>query len=172
MKEIYKALASFQDEVPVIHKGTEGYGYSYASLNSIFEVIKPLLKVHGLMFSQLLEGEFLKTTLVHLESGETIESLVLIDSSVSLAKMNKYQVYGSAITYFRRYSLTCMLGLITDKDIDGGGEPEKAKPILTIAQFEATLTAKEKAVLKVLNEFEMSTEQRTKLKALVKIKGS
>ena len=44
MKNLYKALAEFQQEVPVIHKGTSGYGYSYADLPAIFEIINPLLK--------------------------------------------------------------------------------------------------------------------------------
>jgi hypothetical protein len=32
--------------------------------------------------------------------------------------MNKAQAIGSLITYFRRYSLSSMLGIITDKDTD------------------------------------------------------
>ena len=35
--------------------------------------------------------------------------------------MNDYQAYGSGVTYFRRYALSSMLGLITDKDIDAAG---------------------------------------------------
>jgi ERF superfamily. len=35
--------------------------------------------------------------------------------------MNKAQAIGSLITYFRRYALSSMLGLVTDKDTDGGG---------------------------------------------------
>ena len=37
MKSIYKALADFQQECPIIHKGTKGYGYTYADLPAIFE---------------------------------------------------------------------------------------------------------------------------------------
>ena len=44
MKNLFKSLAMFQQEVPVIHKATQGYGYSYADLPKIFEVINPLLK--------------------------------------------------------------------------------------------------------------------------------
>lgn len=128
MKNIMKALAAFQDEVPVIHQETEGYNYTYANLNTIFEIIKPLLKTHGLTFVQSLDGKNLKTVLFHLESGELIEGSVEIDTNVSLSSMNKYQVFGSAITYFRRYSLSCMLGLITDKDIDAKGKEEKPTP--------------------------------------------
>ena len=32
--------------------------------------------------------------------------------------MNKYQSFGAGITYFRRYALTSMLGLLSDKDVD------------------------------------------------------
>jgi hypothetical protein len=126
MKNLFKALADFQQEVPVIHKGTEGYGYSYADLPAIFEVINPLLKKNGLGFTQLMEGKSIRTIVFHIESGETIESITEIPQGVSLAKMNEFQVLGSAITYLRRYSLSSALGLVTDKDTDAGGEQVKA----------------------------------------------
>lgn len=68
MKTLYQSLAAFQQEVPVIHKETQGYGYSYADLPTIFEKINPLLKKHGLGFTQLLNGESLKTIVFHIES--------------------------------------------------------------------------------------------------------
>lgn len=122
MKNIYKALSKFQQEVPVIHKGTQGYGYSYADLPAIFEIINPLLKSNGLGFTQLINGTKVKTVIFHIESGETLESETDIPQNVSLAKMNEFQVLGSAITYIRRYSLSSALGLVTDKDTDAGGE--------------------------------------------------
>ncbi len=125
MKNLYKALAQFQQEVPAIHKGTQGFGYSYADLSAIFKVINPLLKKNGLGFTQLLNGEDLKTVIFHIDSGESIESIVHIQHDVQLAKMNTFQVLGSAITYYRRYSLSAALGLITDKDIDACGEQVK-----------------------------------------------
>jgi len=129
MKHLFKALAEFQQEVPVIHKTTEGYGYTYADLPAIFEVINPLLKKHGLGFTQLMESKSIKTIVFHVESGETLESNTDIPQNVSLAKMNEFQVLGSAITYIRRYSLSSALGLVTDKDTDAGGEQVKpAKP--------------------------------------------
>jgi hypothetical protein len=57
MKHLFKALADFQQEVPVIHKATQGYGYTYADLPKILEVINPLLKKHGLGFTQLLNSK-------------------------------------------------------------------------------------------------------------------
>lgn len=129
MKALYKSLAEFQQEVPVIHKGTSGYGYTYADLPAIFETINPLLKKHGLGFTQVFNhahmASFLVTHLFHVESGEMLSSELPIPQGVSLAKMNEFQVLGSGITYLRRYALSAMLGLVTDKDTDASGDQIK-----------------------------------------------
>lgn len=131
MSELFKALAKFQQEVPTIHKGTKGYGYTYADLPTILEVINPILKNNGLGFSQPIMGDCIKTILFHSETGETLESLTEIPKNVSLKGMNDFQILGSAITYLRRYALSSMLGIVTDKDIDAAGEQEK-KPTLVV----------------------------------------
>jgi hypothetical protein len=128
MKHLFKALADFQQEVPVIHKATQGYGYSYSDLPKIFSVINPLLKKHGLGFTQLINDTNLVTCLFHAESGETIESTTAIPQNVALKGMNDFQVMGSAITYVRRYAISSMLGLVTDKDTDASGEQVKHEP--------------------------------------------
>lgn len=127
MKNLYKALAAFQSEVPNIYKNSQGYGYKFADLGEINDIIKPILTKHGLGYLQPLEGEDLKTIIFHAESGESIESTVHIPQDVQLAKMNVFQVIGSGITYYRRYSLSSMLGLITDEDADAAGEQLKSK---------------------------------------------
>lgn len=130
MKHLLKSLAAFQQEVKVIHKGTQGYGYSYADLPKIFEEINPLLQKHGLGFTQLINSQdglnYLKTILFHVESGESIDSVTLIPY-VQLKGMNDYQSFGSGVTYFRRYCLSAILGLVTDKDTDASGEQIKPK---------------------------------------------
>ena len=122
MKNLYKALADFQQEVPIIHKDTKGFNYTYADLPKIFEVINPLLKKHRLGFSQPIDGNAVKTIIFHVDTGETIESSTSIPENVSLGNMNDFQVLGSAITYIRRYALSSILGLVTDKDNDAQGE--------------------------------------------------
>jgi len=121
-RNLFKALAEFQQEVPTIHKGTKGYGYTYADLPAIFEVINPLLKKHGLGFTQLMQGNNLETIIFHCESGERLTSLAELPQGIELKGMNAFQVAGSSITYFRRYALSSALGLVTDKDTDAGGE--------------------------------------------------
>ena len=125
MKNLFKKIAEFQQEVPVIHKGTQGYGYSYADLPTIFEKINPLLKKNGLGFTQLLSGTAIKTIIFDVESGESIESIADIPQGVNLKGMNDFQVLGSAITYIRRYALSAALGLVTDIDNDAAGEQVK-----------------------------------------------
>jgi hypothetical protein len=128
MKALYKALAAFQAEVPNIYKNAKGYNYKFADLGEINDVIKPLLTKHGLGYAQPLSGNSVTTILYHIESGEALESTVDIPQGVKLNGMNDFQVMGSAITYLRRYSLSSMLGLITDEDADAAGEQEKPKP--------------------------------------------
>lgn len=141
---IYKSLAAFQQECPTIHKGTKGYGYSYADLPTIFEVINPILAKHNLGFTQLIEAQSIRTVIFHTETGETLESVTDIPQDVSLKGMNSYQVLGSAITYLRRYALSAILGIVTDKDSDASGEQVsklKEKPTLSEERFLKSLEA-------------------------------
>ena len=121
---IFKAIADFQQDCPVIHKGTTGYGYTYADLPQILEVINPLLKKHNLGFTQILVSEGLQTTIFHTITGEYINGVCPIPQ-VTLKGMNDYQSFGSGITYYRRYALAAALGIVTDKDTDAAGEKQK-----------------------------------------------
>lgn len=144
MKNLLKALANFQQEVKPIFKGTTGYGYRYADLPEILAQINPLLKKHGLGFIQPLEGKCVKTVVFHVESGETIESSIEIPQGVTLKGMNDYQTLGSAITYLRRYSLSSLLGLVTDVDLDATGKQYSSIEEIK-ADYENKLITKEQA---------------------------
>ena len=128
-----KALAAFQAECPPINKDVknEYSNYNYADLPSILAVINPLLSKHGLMITQPIEADqdrrYIKTILYHLESKESIESRIDIPI-VSMKGMNDYQALGSGITYLRRYSLSSILGIVTDEDTDASGEQSKTAP--------------------------------------------
>jgi len=116
-KNIFKALADFQQECPVLLKETDGYGYKYIKLDYIIAQINPFLKKHNLGFSQLMEANGLTTILFHHPSGESIQSHAVIPDC-SMKGMNVYQSTGSGITYYRRYMLSSMLGIISDADTD------------------------------------------------------
>ena len=139
MKNLFKALAGFQQEVPAIHQGTKGYGYTYSDLKTIFKVINPILKRHDLGFTQLIEGTNIKTIIFHTESGESLESVTEIPQGITLKGMNTYQVNGSGITYYRRYSLSSALGLVTDVDSDADGTEVKKTESEIATEYNAVI---------------------------------
>lgn len=132
MKELFKAIADFQQEVPILHKsGNVSFNntkYSFISIDKIVKQINPIMKKHKLGFVQPLEGSGIKTIVFHTETGDSIESFVEIPDD-RIQGQNPFQSRGSAITYFRRYALSSMLGLITDADLDACGEQETSNGI-------------------------------------------
>ena len=133
MKNYYKALAGFQQECPVLLKENDGFNYKYIDLPKIIHTINPLMKKYGLGFTQKLgtnketQQPCLTTTIFHVESGEFDTDTVDIPI-VEMKSQNIYQSLGSGTTYFRRYALSCQLGIVSDKDLDAYGE--QAKPDL------------------------------------------
>lgn len=171
MKNLFKSLASFQQEVPVILKNATGYGYQFADLPKIFEVINPLLQKHGLGFTQLLQSKdglsYLVTLVFHVESGENIESQIILPQ-VTLKGMNDYQSFGSGVTYFRRYALSSALGLVTDKDTDASGEqvkdeqPKQKKAKIDTTRFNKAIEAiknGEYQIEKLIETFDLDASQ-------------
>ena len=166
MKNLFKAIADFQQECPVIHKGTKGHNYTYADLPTIFEVINPLLKKHGLGFTQELDGGSLVTTIFHVETAECRVSRAEIPVQ-ELRGMNIYQSYGSALTYFRRYTLSSALGIVTDKDTDASGRPKTSKPTLNDARFQKSVEAIKSGYYdkdSLIHNFALTPEQLKQLK--------
>jgi hypothetical protein len=125
-----KALVLAQSEFPRVAFNSTNpyYNSNYADLGAVIETSKPILKLHGLAVSQLVEGaagEVGITTLLIHESGEFISSCVtiLVDGK------NLAQEAGKSITYLRRYALAAILGLYADQDTDGeGSHKESQKP--------------------------------------------
>ena len=108
-----------------IPKSKKAYGYDYSPLDTILPIIEPLMIKHKLFYYHTTTCEkgtiLLNTRIYETDGGEGfITSSTPIDSTVKLAKMNEFMVIGSAMTYFRRYHLVVMLGLLTDEDTDAG----------------------------------------------------
>jgi len=171
MKELMKSLSDFQNDCPVIHKESQGYGYTYSSLPAIFKVINPILKKHDLGFTQLMDGTGIRTIIFHTKTGQQLESFAEIPQDVQLKGMNQFQVMGSAITYYRRYALSAALGIITDKDVDAAGETVKptvakkkkkataqVKSAMAKAMAEANDDKKKQAIIDRMEDYELSEQ--------------
>lgn len=133
MTELYKALSAFQNDCPILYKEAEAgmghFKYKYVELPEIIKVINPILSKHGLGFFQKhtdSDGKVGITTVVyHIESGDAIQSNIVSDI-VQMKGMNDYQSLGSLSTYLRRYDLSAILGLVTEKDTDASGTQKPA----------------------------------------------
>jgi len=131
IKNIAAAQLKVQKEIKDISKDSTGYGYNYTSFDKLVQYLRPLLTKHGISFVQMPVGDDkqvgLQTMYMHAESGEWITNS--IKSPIAESKgMNTYQSIGSAITYFRRYSLSSFVGIASEEDIDASSKETK-KPI-------------------------------------------
>ncbi len=116
--KIAPALVAAQSEFPSIPKNAQGYGYKYATLDDILTIVKPVLHKNGLVITQLLEQDGIRTMLLH-DSGEYIESWAELPPLSQNKNMNAAQAAGAAITYMRRYGISALLNLSVDEDTDG-----------------------------------------------------
>ncbi len=120
--EIVKALskAQAQFKVAVFDKKNPHFKSSYASLESVHNAIREGMALNGLAISHLIDDGKMITTLFH-ESGEWIGCELALPPNLSPQQL------GSALTYFRRYSICCLLAIPSGEDDDGNSAEASAK---------------------------------------------
>lgn len=121
---------------------TGKYTYSYADINSILAMLKPILRKNGLALSQPLavrDGNLcVDIMLVDLDPApEHPEQTTVTFPGPGFPVKGDPQAAGSAITYFRRYSLVSLFSLEASDD-DG-----KAATVQEVAPNERTPAEKE-----------------------------
>ncbi len=133
LNELAAALAQVQGSLPAVIKSQTAklkgetkagkfyeYSYSYASLDAVWDSCRKLLSENNLAIIQVpdeKEGQLqLETMLIH-ASGQWLTSTLPLITTPDPQKL------GSQITYFRRYALSAMLGIVTDEDMDGQQTP-------------------------------------------------
>lgn len=136
--ELFAALVEFQKECPTFTFDktvkTSKYSFKYVTLAKLVNETKPLLAKHGLTVIQLptLSSDAsmvrIKTIITH-KSGQLISEEFEMVIPQTITRDGKKlpvtpQDLGSAISYSRRYSYGCALGLITDEDTDGHSPAE------------------------------------------------
>ena len=126
------ALAKAQGEFKPIEKNRNvtiptkaggSYKFRYADLEEIIAKTRPALSANGLALIQTIEhgqnGPLLSCKLMH-AAGGMVSSETLIPSAREMAGDPK--AFGAAITYYRRYMVTAMLGVAADDDLDEDGQ--------------------------------------------------
>jgi hypothetical protein len=114
-QEVYEALLAAQEAFPPILKDSTNPHFSsrFASLAGIKKIVDPVLRANNLLLIQPVKGEALHTSLIHVPSGASIESVYPIPPQ------DQPQKTGSALSYARRYALCAILGIVADDDDDG-----------------------------------------------------
>jgi hypothetical protein len=136
MKAIYKKLHEAKLEIGRISKNAKNphFKNTYADLNALIEAVEPILLEKGLVMLQpILDGK-VKTLIVDFETGEQVESAMDLPAILDPQKL------GSAITYFRRYTLQSLLSLqAVDDDGQAASTAKQSLPTITDERFDAAL---------------------------------
>lgn len=162
-------LLEFQKEIGVIAKDSKNphFKNTYASLTQILSEVKPVLTKLGLVVLQPINNGKVGTIII---DGTNVISESWIDLPLNLQP----QPLGSAITYFRRYTLSSLLALeIDDDDATMASKPiEVKKPLLTPDKFDAMVKAinegKKLTVEIAMSNYTISPEHLIALKTALK----
>jgi hypothetical protein len=104
---INEKLFNLQQEIGVISKDAKNpfYKSKYFDINSLIKQLNPLLKKYRLLLIQPIEEDAVYTKVI------CVDGTGAVLSALKLPEINDPQKLGSAITYYRRYTLASLLGL-------------------------------------------------------------
>jgi hypothetical protein len=111
-KSFWTRLLEAKTEIKAVHKGATNPHFKnrYADLNAIIEEVEPILIKNGLILIQPIIDGVQYTKVVDAFGEDVIESALPLPAGVNPQQL------GSAITYFRRYTLQSLLSLRTTDD--------------------------------------------------------
>jgi len=136
-QQFFAALADFQKVCPRIRKeGTVDYvptsggqrvKYSYAMLDDIDAVVRPMCNERGLYYSwdSTVEGATVRCTFKLRHIAGHMETSTFACPATSKAGMSDQQKFGAAVKYAMRWSLIQGLGLVTTDDDNDAAEVDQ-----------------------------------------------
>lgn len=114
-----KAQGSF--ETAAKSKVNTHLSTSYSTLFDIWNVVRGPLSTNGLSVVQwpsLADNVVIVTTQLMHESGEWMRDSMFMPMPPPNAKLQLQQVYGSVVSYAKRYALGALLGVVSEADDD------------------------------------------------------
>ena len=104
---ISEKLFNLQQEIGTISKDASNpfYKSKYFDINSLINQLQPLLKKNRLLLLQPIQEDSVSSIIRCIDNNEEVFS------SLNLPSITDPQKLGSAITYYRRYTLASLLGL-------------------------------------------------------------
>jgi hypothetical protein len=166
MKELLKALSNVKKEVGKLSKTETNpfFKSKYFDINSLIEQVEPLLDKNGLLLLQPILNGVVTSEIWHVETG------LKVSSEINLGNILDPQKLGSAITYYRRYTLQSLLGLQAEDD-DGNKASQPTKPQLTNIQRMnncKTLAELQSVFVSIKGATQAEVELKDKLKLTLK----
>ena len=124
---IYKKLFEAKKEIGKISKDSTNpfFKSKYFDINSLLEHVEPILQKHSLLLLQPIESGMVTTKIFSTEEEGVVYS------EIQLPNIQDPQKLGSAITYYRRYTLQSLLGLQAEDDDANSASKHVNKPIPT-----------------------------------------
>jgi len=104
----------------------------YANLDDVWNAIKPRLQelqISVIQVVDILEGEQVLRTIVENSDKDKVESIMQL-----LLEKQTPQGIGAALTYARRYSLCCILGIVETEDDDANSTERTSEQLLSTRQ--------------------------------------
>jgi hypothetical protein len=134
---------------------------SYADLNAIIEAVEPILLENGLLLLQPIQGNSVCTQIIDIDSGAKVESCMELPVGLNP------QQQGSAITYYRRYTLQSTLSLqAVDDDGASASKSTPTKPPISDERLDGALKSIEAGTYsleKLKDQFSLTKEQEARL---------
>jgi hypothetical protein len=126
MKELLASLSKAKQEMKPIVKGSTNpfFKSKYFDINAILLQIEPILHKNKLVLVQPIKDNIVSSKIYHVDTWQVIES------SMTLPDLHDPQKMGSAITYYRRYTLQSLLALQADDDDGNAASQNVNKPVL------------------------------------------
>jgi hypothetical protein len=152
MENILKKIYQVKQEVGAISKDSKNpyFKSNYFDINSLLAEVEPVLLEYDLVLLQPIVDNKVTSMIFDIESGESMES------SIELPNIADPQKLGSAITYFRRYTLVSLLGLQAEDD-DGNKASNRTKTKKVVSTPKKTVSTPKKTTPKVENEESSNT---------------
>lgn len=119
LDKLFKALSQAQAEFPTIGSNRKAYTNSYADHYTIMRQVYPILKKYGLMVNPWggkVDGEKMIGARLGHESGQYIINSYEFIMDELLPKDKKTHKAGGSLTYFKRYHVKDILGVLLSDD--------------------------------------------------------
>lgn len=126
--DLTNKLLEFQKQISVIKKDAKNphFKNTYATLKQVLSEVKPILNEVGLLLTQPIDERGIGTVIT--DGKDSISSFIPLPQGLAP------QPLGSAISYFRRYTICSLLAL--EIDDDDAQLTTTSKPIATKENIE------------------------------------